>query len=111
MFGQTDGATIKNLSVKKANIIGQAQVGSLIGHGNSTTVTNCHVYDCNVEDNANDKNNINKDPLVTGGTTAEYKHRKDPVLVEKGDIVTYTLRIYNEGQREYGEGGLGDREG
>ena len=29
--------------------------------------------------------------------TATYKHRKDPVVVEKGDIVTYGLSIYNEG--------------
>ena len=30
--------------------------------------------------------------------TATYKHRKDPVVVEEGDIVTYTLSIYNEGE-------------
>jgi len=29
--------------------------------------------------------------------TATYNHRKDPVVVEKGDIVTYTISIYNEG--------------
>ena len=27
----------------------------------------------------------------------DYNHTKDPVEVENGDIVTYTLRIYNEG--------------
>lgn len=31
-------------------------------------------------------------------TTATYKHQKDPVSVSIGDIVIYTLRIYNEGQ-------------
>jgi len=31
-------------------------------------------------------------------TTAEYKHRKDPVGVAVGDIVIYNLRVYNEGQ-------------
>ena len=31
------------------------------------------------------------------GTTAEYKHRKDPVQVKDGDIITYTIAIYNEG--------------
>ena len=36
-------------------------------------------------------------PTGTTNTTAEYKHRKDPVKVETGDIVKYTLRIYNEG--------------
>ena len=30
-------------------------------------------------------------------TTATYKHRKDPVIVETGDIVTYTITVYNEG--------------
>ena len=38
-------------------------------------------------------------PLVDGtDTTAIYKMEKDPVKVKKGDIVTYTLRIYNEGE-------------
>lgn len=31
-------------------------------------------------------------------TTAIYNHTKTPVKVEIGDIVTYTLRIYNEGE-------------
>ena len=31
-------------------------------------------------------------------TTAEYSHPKNPVSVQKGDIVTYTIRIYNEGE-------------
>ncbi len=30
-------------------------------------------------------------------TTADYKLNKEPVPVKKGDIVTYTFRIYNEG--------------
>lgn len=30
-------------------------------------------------------------------TTATYKHKKDPVIVETGDIVTYTITVYNEG--------------
>jgi uncharacterized repeat protein (TIGR01451 family) len=33
-------------------------------------------------------------------TTAEYKHSKEPVIVKKGDLVTYKIRIYNEGQRD-----------
>ena len=31
-------------------------------------------------------------------TTAIYKHTKEPIAVQKGDIVTYTIRVYNEGQ-------------
>ena len=33
-------------------------------------------------------------------TTATYKHRKDPVEVKTGDIVTYNLTIYNEGEKD-----------
>ena len=29
--------------------------------------------------------------------TATYEHSKEPLTVKKGDIITYTLRIYNEG--------------
>ena len=32
-------------------------------------------------------------------TTATYKHKKDPVLVAEGDIVTYEITIYNEGEK------------
>ena len=34
------------------------------------------------------------------GTTAEYKHRKDPVEVKTGDVITYNITIYNEGEKE-----------
>ena len=45
-------------------------------------------------------NNLNK--TVDGNlvTTATYNHRKDPVLIETGDIVTYTITIYNEGNAD-----------
>ena len=36
---------------------------------------------------------------LQSGTTATYKHRKDPIAVEEGDIVTYQLTIYNEGEK------------
>ncbi len=35
---------------------------------------------------------------IATSNTATYQHRKDPVPVEKGDIVTYNITIYNEGQ-------------
>ena len=42
---------------------------------------------------------IDLTPLKDGtATTANYKHPKDPIGVSVGDIVIYTLRIYNEGQ-------------
>ena len=37
-------------------------------------------------------------PLQNGGTDAKYTTVKTPLVVEKGDIVTYTIRVYNEGQ-------------
>lgn len=43
-------------------------------------------------------NNIDITKLANGtATTADYDLNKDPVTVKKGDIVKYTLRIYNEG--------------
>lgn len=37
--------------------------------------------------------------LISGeSTTATYNHPKAPVSVKIGDIVTYTIRVYNEGQ-------------
>lgn len=42
--------------------------------------------------------NIDESTLQTG-TTATYKHKKDPVIVETGDIVTYKITIYNEGEK------------
>ena len=30
--------------------------------------------------------------------TAKYKHRKDPVVITTGDVITYRISIYNEGE-------------
>ena len=37
---------------------------------------------------------------LQSGTTATYNHKKDPVAVETGNIVTYNITIYNEGNKE-----------
>ena len=42
---------------------------------------------------------VDVNPLLNGQTTATYTHPKDVVSVSNGDIVTYTLRIYNEGTK------------
>lgn len=42
--------------------------------------------------------NIEEETLAKG-TTATYKHKKDPVTIETGDKVTYKLTIYNEGEK------------
>ena len=39
--------------------------------------------------------NIDKSTIPN---TATYKHRKDPIVVSEGDIITYKLKIYNEGE-------------
>ena len=36
-------------------------------------------------------------PLKNGSTTAKYTSNKNPLVVKKGDIITYTIRVYNEG--------------
>ena len=37
-------------------------------------------------------------PLNNGGDTATYTHSKDPLTVHVGDVVIYTIRVYNEGE-------------
>ena len=41
--------------------------------------------------------NVDVTPLKQSETTADYKHKKDPVEVKNGDIVTYRFTVYNEG--------------
>ena len=41
---------------------------------------------------------VDTNPLLNGKTTANYNHTKVPVEVQAGDIVTYTIRVYNEGK-------------
>ena len=37
-------------------------------------------------------------PLKNGGTDAKYTTYKTPLVVEKGDVLVYTIRVYNEGE-------------
>ena len=43
--------------------------------------------------------NIKIDTSTINGeeTTATYKHRKDPIVISEGSVITYQIRIYNEG--------------
>ena len=59
---------------------------------NGTNVANSR----NPQPNTTELNTIKDGNLVT---TATYAHRKDPVLVENGDVVTYKITIYNEGEK------------
>ena len=38
--------------------------------------------------------------ILQSGTTATYKHRKDPIVVEEGNIVKYSITVYNEGGKK-----------
>ena len=51
-----------------------------------------------------DQNKYDREPVVdtkpiveATSTTAIYKHKKNPVTIAPGNIVTYVIRIYNEG--------------
>ena len=68
------------------------------------TITNKHVPVIKEEDGTKSKT-YNREPVVDTSTiattgTATYKHTKEPVAVEVGDIVTYTIRVYNEGEKD-----------
>ena len=41
---------------------------------------------------------VNVTPLKNGKTDAEYTISKSGVQAKVGDIITYTFRVYNEGQ-------------
>ncbi len=51
-----------------------------------------------INDEVKNRKPVVKDATVGEDTTAEKDHSKTPLLVAKGDIVLYTIRIYNEGE-------------
>lgn len=40
---------------------------------------------------------VDTTPLQNGEETAIYKHKKEPIIVNTGSLVEYTIRVYNEG--------------
>ena len=92
--------------------ITNAQTGaSLTLSGNTITVTvenkakyfdlalRKYITQVNGENVANTRVPVIDTTSLTTGTTASYKHRKDPVAVTTGDKVIYNITIYNEGQK------------
>ena len=92
--------------------ITNAQTGASINlSGNTITVTvenrakyfdlalRKYITQINGENVANTRVPAIDTSSLTTGTTASYKHRKDPVAVTTGDKVIYNLTIYNEGQK------------
>ena len=51
-------------------------------------------------DNKNREPEVDTTPLKNGSTTATYTHPKDAITVKQGDIVIYSIRIYNEGEKD-----------
>ena len=93
-------------------VITNAQNGADISlSGNTITVTvenkakyfdlalRKYITQVNGESVANTRVPVIDTTSLTTGTTASYKHRKDPVAVTTGDKVIYNLTIYNEGQK------------
>jgi len=93
-------------------VITNAQNGADISlSGNTITVTvenkakyfdlalRKYITQVNGENVANTRVPVIDTTSLTTGTTASYKHRKDPVAVTTGDKVIYNLTIYNEGQK------------
>ena len=66
-------------------------------------ITNVKAYDH--DGNVIERNITDREPRVTitdefrnkEVTTAIYEHTKEPVIVQQGNIVTYNIRVYNEG--------------
>ena len=92
--------------------ITNSQTGASINlSGNTITVTvenrakyfdlalRKYITQVNGENVANTRVPVIDTTSLTTGTTASYKHRKDPVAVTTGDKVIYNLTIYNEGQK------------
>ena len=107
--GENIEYTIKEVEVEgyTAEITENAEVQE----GKGYTITNTHIveraFDLSLRKYITEVNgtpvdtrtpNIDESTLENG-TTATYKHRKDPVEVKTNDIVTYNITIYNEGEK------------
>ncbi len=108
--------TIKELKVDNTKVedgeeYDENYTASYEVNDNITTITNTHIVDEKKFDLAlrkfitevNGTKYTDREPVVDTTTiatneTATYKHTKQPIAVQKGDIVTYTIRIYNEGK-------------
>lgn len=112
--GKTITYEVKELKIGNTNVANNSAAGYTVDYSvneNNTTITNTHIPD-KVFDlalrkfitNINDES-YNREPVVDTSTiattgTATYKHTKTPLSVQVGDIVTYTIRVYNEGEKD-----------
>ena len=81
--GQQDDDDFEKLTLKEFDL----SLRKFITGVNGTAITNREPQ-------------VNVTPLKNGGTTAIYNHPKTPVSVAIGDLVEYTIRVYNEGEKD-----------
>ena len=79
--GQQDDDDFEKLTLKEFDL----SLRKFITGVNGTVITNREPQ-------------VNVTPLKNGGTTAIYNHPKTPVSVAIGDLVEYTIRVYNEAE-------------
>ena len=79
--GQQDDDDFEKLTLKEFDL----SLRKFITGVNGTAITNREPQ-------------VNVTPLKNGGTTAIYNHPKTPVSVAVGDLVEYTIRVYNEAE-------------
>ena len=79
--GQQDDDDFEKLTLKEFDL----SLRKFITGVNETAITNREPQ-------------VNVTPLKNGGTTAIYNHPKTPVSVAIGDLVEYTIRVYNEAE-------------
>ena len=79
--GQQDDDEFEKLTLKEFDL----SLRKFITGVNGTAITNREPQ-------------VNVTPLKNGGTTAIYNHPKTPVSVAIGDLVEYTIRVYNEAE-------------
>ena len=58
-----------------------------------------YITEVNDEPVENSRVPVIDESTLKNGTTATYKHRKDPVEVNSNDTITYNITIYNEGEQ------------
>jgi|GEM_PF-3256332 len=51
LFGQTSGATIKNVTLSNVEVLGNNYVGALVGRSTASTIENCHVISGSITGN------------------------------------------------------------
>lgn len=75
LFGITNNATIKNLTINNANVKGSSALGGLVGLASGNTVIeNCHVK------NSSLNSNTGGGGLATGGLIGEINYEQDNVV-------------------------------